>query len=132
MGGVGGRDFRCLPQTPYQEGTAPHQAYAFCGANTKFRDKKGGSTPSGITKDMNPGVTGHWRGRGAGYRQLLAWVARAWRGHGAGVARACPVTRGARHQEHTLHPACVHPSPFLRSSGCVGGSMTVAEAARSG
>eukprot|EP00661_Eupelagonemidae_sp_cell13_P022486 gene22486-biopygen20739 len=33
-----------------------------------------------------PGVTGHWRGRGAGYRQLLAWVARAWRGHGAGVA----------------------------------------------
>eukprot|EP00661_Eupelagonemidae_sp_cell13_P012967 gene12967-biopygen21528 len=43
-----------------------------------------------------PGVTGQWRGRGAGMAQawrrlwafFLAWVARAWRGHGAGVARA--------------------------------------------
>eukprot|EP00661_Eupelagonemidae_sp_cell13_P024318 gene24318-biopygen13439 len=41
-----------------------------------------------------PGVTGQWRGRGAG-------IARAWRGllaifglGGAGVARACPVTPG--------------------------------------
>eukprot|EP00661_Eupelagonemidae_sp_cell13_P015737 gene15737-biopygen21736 len=28
------------------------------------------------------GVTGQWRGRGAGYRHFFrAWVARAWRGH---------------------------------------------------
>eukprot|EP00661_Eupelagonemidae_sp_cell13_P005220 gene5221-biopygen16197 len=33
-------------------------------------------------------VTGHWRGRGAGYRHILAGagVARAWRGHGAGLS----------------------------------------------
>eukprot|EP00661_Eupelagonemidae_sp_cell13_P012458 gene12458-biopygen11000 len=34
-----------------------------------------------------PGVTGQWRGRGAGYRQFLGLG-------GAGVARACPVTPG--------------------------------------
>eukprot|EP00661_Eupelagonemidae_sp_cell13_P014988 gene14988-biopygen9683 len=51
-----------------------------------------------------PGVTGHWRGHGAGvaraYRHFLAWVARAWRGHGAGVARACPVTPGGAGGNH--------------------------------
>eukprot|EP00661_Eupelagonemidae_sp_cell13_P016246 gene16246-biopygen729 len=26
-----------------------------------------------------------WRGRGAGHRQCVAWVARAWCGHGAGL-----------------------------------------------
>eukprot|EP00661_Eupelagonemidae_sp_cell13_P008402 gene8402-biopygen10644 len=49
-------------------------------------------------ESQNAGVTGHWRGHGAGvawaYRQFLARVARAWRGHGAGVARAWPVTPG--------------------------------------
>eukprot|EP00661_Eupelagonemidae_sp_cell13_P001883 gene1883-biopygen12429 len=33
-----------------------------------------------------PGVTGPWRGRGAGYRSLLPWVARAWRGRGADMS----------------------------------------------
>eukprot|EP00661_Eupelagonemidae_sp_cell13_P020708 gene20708-biopygen19130 len=46
------------------------------------------------TETWVPGVTGHWRGRGAGMtwtwrrlQALLAWVARAWNGHGAGMAR---------------------------------------------
>eukprot|EP00661_Eupelagonemidae_sp_cell13_P018453 gene18453-biopygen2417 len=55
----------------------------------------GTHTPSLMER---PGVTGHWRGRGAGmaraYRPYSAWVARAWRGHGAGVARARPVIPG--------------------------------------
>eukprot|EP00661_Eupelagonemidae_sp_cell13_P010532 gene10532-biopygen247 len=45
---------------------------------------------------LSPGVTGQWRGHGAGVARAIGiywvWVARAWRGHGAGVARACPVT----------------------------------------
>eukprot|EP00661_Eupelagonemidae_sp_cell13_P005475 gene5475-biopygen1164 len=46
---------------------------------------------------IGAGVTGQWRGHGAGVARaighVLAWVARAWRGHGAGVARACPGQR---------------------------------------
>eukprot|EP00661_Eupelagonemidae_sp_cell13_P014069 gene14069-biopygen3569 len=41
--------------------------------------------------DIGAGVAQACRGRGAGYRHFLAWVARAWRGH---VERACPVTPG--------------------------------------
>eukprot|EP00661_Eupelagonemidae_sp_cell13_P021680 gene21680-biopygen22191 len=46
-------------------------------------------TPISMSKLHVPGVTGHWRGRGAGYWQILAWVARerrAWCGCGAGLA----------------------------------------------
>eukprot|EP00661_Eupelagonemidae_sp_cell13_P014248 gene14248-biopygen5104 len=39
----GGRGSRCLPQTPYQEGTAPQQANAFCGAKTFRPDRAGPS-----------------------------------------------------------------------------------------
>eukprot|EP00661_Eupelagonemidae_sp_cell13_P020054 gene20054-biopygen20573 len=41
-------------------------------------------------QDSGAGVARAWRGRGAGYRQFLAWggpgVARAWRGRGAGMS----------------------------------------------
>eukprot|EP00661_Eupelagonemidae_sp_cell13_P022529 gene22529-biopygen16259 len=33
-----------------------------------------------LTPDTGAGVARAWRGRGAGYRHLLAWVARAWHG----------------------------------------------------
>eukprot|EP00661_Eupelagonemidae_sp_cell13_P017999 gene17999-biopygen21906 len=35
-------------------------------------------TGSAISPPQSQGVTGRWRGRGAGCRQLLAWVARVW------------------------------------------------------
>eukprot|EP00661_Eupelagonemidae_sp_cell13_P022499 gene22499-biopygen20740 len=53
-----------------------------------------GPTPRGGSplgeQDSGAGVARAWRGRGAGYRQFLAWggagVARAWRGRGAGMS----------------------------------------------
>eukprot|EP00661_Eupelagonemidae_sp_cell13_P014727 gene14727-biopygen17122 len=54
----------------------------------------GGDVRGGVVGEQEggAGVARAWRGRGAGYRHVLAWggagVARAWRGHGAGMARA--------------------------------------------
>eukprot|EP00661_Eupelagonemidae_sp_cell13_P004497 gene4498-biopygen916 len=57
------------------------------------RNGRGPDAGSAVTPNRDHRTLARaWRGRGAGYRHLLAWggagVARAWRGRGAGMARA--------------------------------------------
>eukprot|EP00661_Eupelagonemidae_sp_cell13_P014193 gene14193-biopygen17086 len=62
----------------------------------RFGHSEPGPCPNRMTRkalgSLSPGVTGQWRGHGAGVARAIGiywvWVARAWRGHGAGVARA--------------------------------------------
>eukprot|EP00661_Eupelagonemidae_sp_cell13_P022272 gene22272-biopygen20723 len=76
------------PSSPHSSGTPRHRA------------PRGPSGPPGHPgprpprplgeQDSGAGVARAWRGRGTGYRQILAWggagVARAWRGRGAGMS----------------------------------------------
>eukprot|EP00661_Eupelagonemidae_sp_cell13_P017066 gene17066-biopygen23315 len=94
----------CLPM----QGGALQAVGAHVVAHLRGRRHRGALPPWG-SQDTGAGVARAWRGRGAGYRQSLAWVARAignrwlgWRGRGAGMARACPVTPVGRHTNFAI------------------------------
>eukprot|EP00661_Eupelagonemidae_sp_cell13_P013831 gene13831-biopygen20067 len=78
---------------------APRPRHARATPNQKLPVARAMPAPHPRHCPVPPGVTGQWRGRGAGYRLFLglggAGVARAWRGCGAGMSCSPSPAQGA-------------------------------------